>query len=168
MSSGRSTATRGEVFSPWPTAGQTPTSLSSSSLTGSIYRLLISTEGLASGFLCVAHLTVAIYVFILHRSCKHLDGKHTIFGKLVGENFCYVFLLELIAPCFKNYFFVSCSLFLAFRYLLSRTFCVFPILVRIYTACYLLLASCILLFVNFFLVLNVRRCLCAYIPIPNT
>lgn len=25
-----------------------------------------------------------IYSFITYRSCRHLDGKHTIFGKLVG------------------------------------------------------------------------------------
>lgn len=24
------------------------------------------------------------YSFITYRSCRHLDGKHTIFGKLVG------------------------------------------------------------------------------------
>jgi hypothetical protein len=24
--------------------------------------------------------------FIIYRSCKHLDGKHTIFGKLVGKS----------------------------------------------------------------------------------
>lgn len=24
------------------------------------------------------------YSFITYRSCKHLDGKHTIFGKVVG------------------------------------------------------------------------------------
>jgi peptidyl-prolyl cis-trans isomerase-like protein 2 len=26
------------------------------------------------------------FSFITFRSCKHLDGKHTIFGKLVGGN----------------------------------------------------------------------------------
>lgn len=25
-----------------------------------------------------------MYSFITYRSCKHLDGKHTVFGKLVG------------------------------------------------------------------------------------
>lgn len=29
-------------------------------------------------------LFLSVYSFITYRSCRHLDGKHTVFGKLVG------------------------------------------------------------------------------------
>ena len=42
-----------------------------------IFRLLLST------FFRFIFLN-SVYSFITFRSCKHLDGKHSIFGKIVG------------------------------------------------------------------------------------
>jgi hypothetical protein len=169
MSSGHSTATRGEVFSPWPTAGQTPTSLSSSSLTGNIYRLLIRIGGLASGFLCgtpdcgnlCIHSTQILQAS--GRQAHHL-------WKACRWEFLICFLLELIAPCFLYVFFGMLFLCSWFRISTIYDFLLLSCF-RYIIHCLLLtvlLTSCILLFVDFFLVLNVRRCLCEYIPIANT